>query len=285
MRSVYSENPCYELRRIERNLMADLLHKELTGAIIGAYYEVYNHTSRMYPEHIYERAFAEELRHRGYPATRQDEYRIVYKEKLAGIQKLDLFVVQEVVVENKAVERLSALHRAQALSYLKTTDKTVGLLFNFGSQEPEFDRLYFDPAKRETTSSEALDRDKIAPSTDWLYPDLAYSVVSGLYEVHTILGPGFVHRIYANSCYHELSLRGLAPAPAKRMQVTYKGTAVGDIAFGHLVVEGKIMVFPVALRDLESVHLDSLKDWMRDIRLGIIANFDSVRLQVKFVRV
>ncbi len=265
--------------------MADLLHKELTGAIIGAYYEVYNHTSRMYPEHIYERAFVEELRHRGYPTTRQDEYRIVYKEKLAGIQKLDLFVVQEVVVENKAVERLSALHRAQALSYLKTTDKTVGLLFNFGSQEPEFDRLYFDPAKREATF-ETVERDKIAPADDWLYPDLAYSVVSGLYEVHTILGPGFVHRIYANACYHELGLRGLARVPAKRMQVTYKGAVVGDIAFGHLVVEGKIMAFPVALRDLESVHLGSLKDWMRarDIRLGIVANFDAVRLQTMFVR-
>jgi GxxExxY protein len=168
---------------------------------------------------------------------------------------------------------------------LKTTGKAVGLLFNFGGREPEFDRLYFDPAKREATS-ETVERDKIAPADDWLYPDLAYSVVSGLYEVHTILGPGFVHRIYANACYHELGRRGLAPAPVKRMQVTYKGTVVGDIAFGHLVAEGKIMVFPVALRDLESVHLDSLKDWMRarDIRLGIVANFDAVRLQTMFVR-
>ena len=34
--------------------MTELLHKELTGAIIAAYYEVYNHTSRTFPEYIKE---------------------------------------------------------------------------------------------------------------------------------------------------------------------------------------------------------------------------------------
>ena len=266
--------------------MPDLLHKELTGAIIGAYYEVYNHTSRMYPEYIYERAMWEELQQQGYPATRQDEYRVLYKDRLVGVQQLDLFVVQEVVVENKVVVELSALNRAQGLSYLKTTGRAVGLLFNFGGEKPEFDRLYFDPAKREPASPESSDHEDIARSEDWLYPDLAYAIVGGLYEVHTHLGPGFVHRIYANACYYELGLRGLAPLASKRMQVFYKGAAVGDIAFGHIVVDGKIMVFPVAVRDLQSIHLDSLKNWMRanDIQLGIIANFDAVRLQTLFSR-
>ena len=50
-----------------RRFVTELLHKELTGAIIGAYYEVYNHTSRNYPEYIYERAMIQELQQRGYP--------------------------------------------------------------------------------------------------------------------------------------------------------------------------------------------------------------------------
>ena len=132
--------------------MAELLHKELTGAIIGAYYDVYNHTSRTHPEYIYERAMAEELRRRKYTVICQDEHHVFYKERLIGIQRLDLFAVQEIVVENKVTERLSPLHKAQGLSYLKTVDKRVGLLFNFGGKTPEFDRLYFDPAKRELMS-------------------------------------------------------------------------------------------------------------------------------------
>ena len=66
----------------------ELPHKELTGAIIGAYYEVYNYTSRTHPEYIYERAMIEELRRRGYPTIRQDEYRIFYRERLVGLQRL-----------------------------------------------------------------------------------------------------------------------------------------------------------------------------------------------------
>ncbi len=265
--------------------MTELLHKELTGAIIGAYYEVYNHTSRNYPEYIYERAMIQELQQRGYPTTQQDEYRIIYKECLVGVQRLDLFVVQEVVVENKVAEQLAPLHKAQGLSYLKTVGKTVGLLFNFGSRDPEFDRLYFNPANRKPASANVLPSADI-PSADWLYPDLTYSIVGGLYEVHNVLGPGFVHRIYANACHQELRLRGLASKPVKRMQVAYKGSVVGDIAFGHLMVEGKVIVFPVALRDIQAVHLDSVKDWLRrcDIRSGIVANFDALRLQTVFVR-
>jgi hypothetical protein len=64
----------------------------------------------------------------------------------------------------------------------------------------------------------------ITPSPDWLYPDLAYQVVGGLYEVHSVLGAGFVYRIYANACCLELGLRGLAVKPGKRMQVSRSRT-------------------------------------------------------------
>ena len=263
--------------------MPELIHQELTSDIIGAYYEVYNHTPRTHPEYICERAMVEELRLRGRTVTQQDEYRILYKERLVGVQRLDLFAAQEVAVEIKVVERLTRLHKAQCISYLKAIDKLVGLLLNFGSKEPEFHRLYFNPAKR---ASALPEKKVITPSPDWLYPDLAYQIVGGLYEVHTILGAGFVHRIYANASYHEFGLRGLAVKPAKRMQVTYKGIVIGDVAFGHIMVEGIIMVFPVAIGDISDIHLDSLKDWMRqcDIQLGIIANFDAIHLEPVFVR-
>ena len=263
--------------------MPELTHQELTGDIIGAYYEVYNRTPRIYPEYIYEQTMIEELRRRDRATTRQDEYRILYKERLVGVQRLDLFVAEEVAVEIKVVEHLTPLHKAQGISYLKTVDKPVGLLLNFGSKAPEFCRLYLNPAKR---ASALPEKKAIMPSPDWLYPELAYQVVGGLYEAHTVLGAGFVYRIYANASYHELRLRGLPVKPGKRMQVTYKNVVVGDVAFAHIVVEGKIMVFPVAIGDVNALHLDSLKDWMRlcDIQLGILANFDVINLEPVFTR-
>jgi hypothetical protein len=71
------------------------------------------------------------------------------------------------------------------------------------------------------------------------------------------------------------------------MQVTYKGAAIGTIAFGHLVIESQVMVFPVALRHTPAIRLEGLKDWMStcDIRLGILANFNVPRLDIVFIRV
>src|SRR5205085_5021626 len=119
---------------------------------------------------------------------RQDEYQILYKERLVSVQRLDLLVVGEIVVENKVAECLRPLHKAQGISYLKTVAKNVGLIFNFGSQKPEFDRLYFEPSQQLSPRNSA----RKAPSpTDCLYPDLVYNIVGGLYEVHSTLGPGF----------------------------------------------------------------------------------------------
>lgn len=263
--------------------MTKLPHYELTQTIIGAYYEAYNHTSRTFPEYIYEQAMIEELRQRAISTTRQDKYQITYKNYPVGLQQLDLFIAGEVVVENKAVDQLTRLHKAQAISYLKTVDKLTGLLFNFGGSRPEFNRLYFNPDKKPTAAP--LDN-QLTPSADWLYPNLAYEIVGGLYEVHATLGAGFVHRIYANACYHELKLRGLATRPAKRIQVAYKGKTIGDIAFAHLLVEGKIILFPVAISSIQDIRLENLKQWLvlSEVQLGILANFDTVKLEIMFIR-
>ena len=96
-------------------------------------------------------------------------------------------------------------------------------------------------------------------SPDRLYAELMYEIIGGLYTVHSELGAGFVHRIYTNACYHELSLRGLAMTAHKRMSVAYKGKVIGDVAFGHLIIDGKVMVFPAAIRHLDDLPLEISK--------------------------
>jgi uncharacterized membrane protein (UPF0127 family) len=81
---------------------------------------------------------------------------------------LDLLVVEEVMVEIKVAARLLPIHKAQGLSYLKTIARQVGLIFNFGSPAPEFDRLWFDPTRR--TPYVATDRSVPQLSPDCLYP-------------------------------------------------------------------------------------------------------------------
>jgi GxxExxY protein len=253
--------------------MVKLLHKQLTGTIIRTYYDVYNGTGRTYPEYVYENGMMGDLKARSIPCQRQDEYEIFYKDKLVGVQRLDLFVAKEVVVELKVAPVLP-IHKAQAISYLKVTGKQVGLLLNFGSANPEFERLYFDSRPPQSDLDTAVDALPELPNS-YLTPELTYAIIGGLFEVHSILGPGFIHRIYANACYYELQLRGLEVHPRKAYQVIYRNRPIGEIKFGHLQVDNSVFVFPVAVQDINDVHINNLKDWMRDqgIPIGILVNF------------
>lgn len=266
--------------------MGTLLFKELTGEIIGAYYEVYNHTSRTYPEWVYENCLMYELRKRRIPCVRQDERRIDYKEETVGLHRLDVLVDAQVVAENKVAERITPLHKAQTISYLKAWEKRVGLVLNFGGAVPEFARVYFKPRGERTRIGRVDEQADRKVDEGWIHADLAYKIVGGLYEVHSALGPGFIYRIYTNACHREMLLRGLESRRLRKMQIRYKEIIAGEINFGHLLVDGMAMVFPVAIQDINDIHLENLKDWMRiqHVELGILANFHDTSLKPMILR-
>jgi GxxExxY protein len=265
--------------------MTKLLYKEITGTIIGVYWDVYNGMSRIYPEFIYEQAMMDELRRRGLHCQRQPEYEIHYRDKLVGRQRLDLFVAGEVVVEIKIAPALTRLHKAQTISYLKVVDKSVALLCNFGAQAG-LERLYYAPRPAQNPDQSVIRLPANWPD-DLLTPELTFDVIGGLMRVHSTLGPGFIHRIYANAVFHELRLRGFEVLPRREYQVFYQGRSVGEIKFGHMQVGDSLLMFPVAIRDMEMLHIDDLKSWMRHLGtpLAILGNFYPSRLEWKVLRV
>jgi GxxExxY protein len=99
------------------------------------------------------------------------------------------------------------------------------------------------------------------------------------------LGPGFVHRIYGNACYHEFRLCEIPAEPRSRFRVYFQGEPIGELRFDHFIVDGKIMLFPTVAADISRINIDNLKDWMTEngIRLGILANFLDTRIRPVFI--
>jgi len=105
---------------------------ELSGEIIGAAIEVHRALGPGLLESIYEQALVMELVDRGLTVSEQVEVRLAYKGRpLSGLLRLDILVNDLVVVEIKAVERVLSVHEAQLLSYLRLSNKKLGLLINF----------------------------------------------------------------------------------------------------------------------------------------------------------
>ena len=86
-------------------------------------------------EHIYEEALADELRMRGFDVRQQVVVPVMYKgTPLRTRLRLDLLVNEKVVVEVKAVSKLIDAFGAQALSYIRCSDKRLALIINFGQR-------------------------------------------------------------------------------------------------------------------------------------------------------
>ncbi len=58
-----------------------------------------------------------------------------------GDQRVDFLVENEIILELKSVSEINEIHEAQLLSYLKTTDKRLGLILNFAKRKLDIKRL------------------------------------------------------------------------------------------------------------------------------------------------
>ena len=124
--------------------MEKLLYENLTYKIIGAAKEVYKELGPGYLESVYEDALCYELDLINIAYQRQVELDVQYK----GITfrkkfRADLLVENKVLVENKAIKKITNQEMAQLINYLKTSSLKIGFLFNFGAQKFEMARRIF----------------------------------------------------------------------------------------------------------------------------------------------
>ncbi len=104
----------------------------ITQEIIGAAMAVHRELGPGLLESAYESCLAYELVERGLAIERQKGLPVRYKGILIDCgYRIDVLVEDLVVVELKAVEKLERIHEAQLLSYLRLSDRPLGLLINF----------------------------------------------------------------------------------------------------------------------------------------------------------
>lgn len=104
----------------------------ITGKIIDAAMKVHSALGPGLLESAYEACLKHELSKRGLIVESQVLLPIFYDGvKIDAGYRLDMLVENEIILELKAVEKVIPIHEAQLLSYLKLSNKQVGLLLNF----------------------------------------------------------------------------------------------------------------------------------------------------------
>ena len=138
----------------------ELLFEELTGRVIGLYYDVYNDLGPGLLEASYQEAMGIALHDAGIQCEREVPIKAVFRGRTIGQYRIDLVVQQCVILECKTSDALSPNYHVQIRNYLRVSGLKLGLIFLFGCK-PITQRVIFDSARMPKK-----EKDDIAPPGD-----------------------------------------------------------------------------------------------------------------------
>jgi GxxExxY protein len=122
--------------------MAELLHRDETGQLIGFCMEIHRELGKGHDEVIYKDALVVELNRTNIQFSRENKYEIKYKGViLPHFYRADFVIWNKILFEAKAVEQLTDAHVKQVLNYLAAAKLRLGLLVNFGTESLEWKRV------------------------------------------------------------------------------------------------------------------------------------------------
>ena len=109
-----------------------MTENELAKQIVDVAFKIHTAFGPGLLESVYETVMAYELRKRGFRLRRQQGIPVIHETiKMDLCFRADLIVENKVIVEIKSVEAVAPVHKKQVLTYLRLTDKRLGLLINF----------------------------------------------------------------------------------------------------------------------------------------------------------
>ena len=126
------------------------------------------------------------------------------------------------------------------------------------------------------------DETQIKKAKDYSLQPITEQLIGAAYEVHNVLGFGFLEKVYQRAMQVELQSRGIKVELEPKIQVKFKGVVVGDYA-ADLLVADKIVVELKTDATYQSIHEAQLLNELHGtgIRLGYLINFGRERVEYK----
>ena len=112
--------------------------------------------------------------------------------------------------------------------------------------------------------------------------ELTYQIRGAVFEVNSVLGHGFLEKVYENALMVELKIRGLKAENQVPINVDYKGEPVGEY-FADIVVEDKVILELKAIDSLQKIHEAQLLNYLKatEYKIGLLVNFTHPKAEIK----
>ena len=135
-----------------------------------------------------------------------------------------------------------------------------------------------------------INTDKILINTDtdskkeYKHKELTGKILKLAFEVHNLLGCGFLEKVYERALLYELKNAGLKTETQKAIRILYKQQDVGTY-IADIIVEGKVVIELKVAEFLATIHKAQVLNYLRatSYEVALILNFAKPRLEYKRV--
>ena len=115
-----------------------------------------------------------------------------------------------------------------------------------------------------------------------IYGEITGKIIGAAFEVYTLLGYGFLEKVYENALIKELQIRELNFKAQYPIKVKYKGEEVGEY-FADIFVDGKVIVELKTGEAFNPLHEAQLLNYLKatEIKVGLLINFGPKKCEYK----
>ena len=240
-------------------------HKQVTDLILKSFFEVYNNLGIGFNEKLFENAMIIELEKNGLKIENQIPINIQYYSKSVGNYVADILVNNTVLVELKAIRKLTSQDECQLLNYLNATEFEVGLLLNFGD-EPEIKRKVYDNQfKRYFQKKSKLEQLKSN--------DLIEKIIYSFYQVYDYFGYGFKEKVYRNALAIEFQKLNLTIKRDFPLSIKYNQKLIGEYLTEFYIED--ILIKVISKKNIEINDEKKIVNYLKGtkVKSGLILNF------------
>lgn len=115
---------------------------------------------------------------------------------------------------------------------------------------------------------------QISNSLDHEMEELLYRIIGAAIEVHRVLGPGYLEKVYESALALELDMIGLRFKTQVPVSIIYKNHHISGQVL-DMIVEEKVILELKAVDQLHSMHQAQLLSYLKSTALpaGLLINF------------
>jgi len=120
------------------------------------------------------------------------------------------------------------------------------------------------------------------PTSDLIFRETSSRIIAAAFEVHNVLGSGFLESVYQKALVKELRSSDLKVEEQKAVKVTYKGAEAGSF-IADIIVNDDIILELKSVEALSGIHEAQLLNYLKATgnKLGFLINFGRVKVEYK----